>query len=132
MIIITNRDKFNDIHNDILADILYWINDDNVTCKFCAYTKGDCFGKGCLDGIKSWLNSHRDKFNKKNDAEIADILSLTSARDKCKFCCNTRDKCQGESCFIGIQMWLDLPCEDEPENHPPADNMKCWMLRRSK
>ena len=116
----TNREKFNSIYNDVLADMLCVIND--VKCKFCAYTKGDCFGKGCLDGIKSWLNSHRDKFNKKNDAEIADILSLTSARDKC----------QGESCFIGIQMWLDLPCEDEPENHPPADNMKCWMLRGSK
>ena len=71
----TNRDKFNGIHNDVLADMLYnLIKGDDVRCKFCAYTKGDCFGKSCFDGVKSWLNSYRDKFNKISNAELAGIL----------------------------------------------------------
>ena len=51
----TNRDKFNGMNNSELADILNGNFDDS--CKFCTYTRGDCFGKNCVEGIERWLNA---------------------------------------------------------------------------
>ena len=116
----TNRDKFNGINNDVLADMLYTVRGNDVVCKFCAYTKGDCFGKSCFDGVKSWLNSYRDKFNKISNTELVNILKLTAVGDKCQFCCYTSGGCFGKSCTDGIEMWLSAPCANEPKN-PPAD-----------
>ena len=116
----TNRDKFNGIYNDVLADMLYAIKDDGVRCKFCAYTKGDCFGKSCFDGVKSWLNSYRDKFNEISNTELVNILKRTAVGDKCQFCCYTSGGCFGKNCADGIEMWLSAPCANEPKN-PPAD-----------
>lgn len=125
----TNRDKFNGIHNDVLADILCVINDGVVRCKFCAYEKGDCFGnscfgKSCFDGIKRWLNfmTNRNEFNEMTNAELADILRRIFFGDKCKFCSYTSGDCFGKSCADGIKMWLSAPCASEPEN-PPADKI---------
>ena len=117
----TNRDKFNGIYNDVLADMLYTVRGgDDVVCKFCAYTKGDCFGKSCYDGVKSWLNSYRDKFNEMSNAELVNILKRTAVGDKCQFCCYTSGGCFGKSCADGIEMWLSAPCANEQKN-PPTD-----------
>ena len=116
----TNRDKFNGIYNDVLADMLYTVRGDDVVCKFCVYTKGDCFGKSCYDGVKCWLNSYRDKFNEMSNAELVDILKRTAVGDKCQFCCYTSGGCFGKSCADGIEMWLSAPCANEQKN-PPAD-----------
>ena len=126
----TNRDKFNSIYNDVLADMLYTVKGDDVVCKFCAYTKGDCFGESCFDGIKSWLNSYRDKFNEMSNAELVDILKRTAVGDKCQFCCYTSGGCFGKSCADGIEMWLSAPCASEPEN-PPADNKVGKLSKKS-
>ena len=64
--------------------------------------------------------TNRDKFNKMSNSELASILIWTGATDRCKFCCYTREKCLGKSCFDSIKMWLNAPCANEPEN-PPAD-----------
>ena len=64
--------------------------------------------------------TNRDKFNKMSNSELASILIWTGATDRCKFCCDTRGKCLGKSCFDGIKMWLSAPCANEQEN-PPAD-----------
>ena len=64
--------------------------------------------------------TNRDKFNKMSNSELASILIWTGATDRCKFCCYTREKCLGKSCFDSIQMWLNAPCANEPDN-PPAD-----------
>ena len=64
--------------------------------------------------------TNRDKFNKMSNSELAAILIWTGATDRCKFCCYTRERCLGKSCFESIKMWLNAPCANEPEN-PPAD-----------
>ena len=64
--------------------------------------------------------TNRDKFNKMSNSELASILIWTGATDRCKFCCYTRERCLGKSCFDSIKMWLSAPCANEPEN-PPAD-----------
>lgn len=117
----TNRDKFNSIHNDVLADMLCVADDGGIKCKFCSYEKGSCFGKNCFDGVKRWLRTNRNKFNKMGDAELADILRRTRLGDKCKFCYYEKGNCFRKSCLIGIQMWLSGQRANEPEN-PPAEN----------
>ena len=64
--------------------------------------------------------TNRDKFDKMSNSELASILIWTGATDRCKFCCYTRERCLGKSCFDSIKMWLSAPCANEPEN-PPAD-----------
>ena len=64
--------------------------------------------------------TNRDKFDKMSNSELASILIWTGATDRCKFCCYTRGRCLGKSCFDSIKMWLSAPCANEPEN-PPAD-----------
>ena len=63
--------------------------------------------------------TNRDKFNKMSNSELASILIWTGATDRCKFCCYTREKCLGKSCFDSIKMWLSTPCANEPEK--PSD-----------
>ena len=118
----TNREKFNSVYNDVLADMLCLANDGGIKCKFCCYTSGDCFGKNCFDGVKRWLRTNRNKFNAMDSAKLADILRRTRLGDKCQFCCYSSGKCfeKNKSCFDGIKMWLSAPCANEPEN-PPAD-----------
>ena len=62
--------------------------------------------------------TNRDKFNKMSNSELASILIWTGATDRCKFCCYTREKCLGKSCFDSIKMWLNAPCANEPDNPP--------------
>ena len=121
----TNRDKFNGIHNDVLADMLCVIGDGGFRCKFCAYEKGSCFGKSCFDGIKRWLNfmTNRDEFNAMDNTELADILKRAFLGYKCKFCIYTSGDCFGKSCAVGIETWLSVTCTNEPKN-PPADNLQ--------
>lgn len=64
--------------------------------------------------------TNRDKFDKMSNSELAAILIWTGATDRCKFCCYTRERCFGKSCFDSIKKWLNSPCANEPEN-PPAD-----------
>ena len=64
--------------------------------------------------------TNRDKFDKMSNSELAAILIWTGATDRCKFCCYTRERCLGKSCFDSIKKWLSTPCANEPEN-PPAD-----------
>ena len=64
--------------------------------------------------------TNRDKFNKMSNAKLASVLIWTGANDRCKFCCYTRERCFGKSCFDSIKKWLNSTCADEPEN-PPAD-----------
>ena len=52
----TNRDKFNEMSNAELADILGRTFGASK-CKFCCYTKEICFGKSCFDGIEMWLSA---------------------------------------------------------------------------
>ena len=63
--------------------------------------------------------TNRDKFNKMSNSELASILIWTGATDRCKFCCYTRERCLGKSCFESIKMWLSTPCANEPEK--PSD-----------
>ena len=63
--------------------------------------------------------TNRDKFNKMSNSELASILIWTGATDRCKFCCYTRERCLGKSCFDSIKMWLSTPCANEPEK--PSD-----------
>ena len=62
--------------------------------------------------------TNRDKFNEMSNSELSAILIWTGATDRCKFCCYTRERCLGKSCFESIKMWLNAPCEDESENPP--------------
>ena len=62
--------------------------------------------------------TNRDKFNKMSNSELASILIWTGATDRCKFCCYTRERCLGKSCFESIKMWLNAPCANEPDNPP--------------
>lgn len=121
----TNREKFNSVYNDVLADMLCSASDGGIKCKFCCYTSGDCFGKNCFDGVKRWLRTNRNKFNAMDSAKLADILRRTRLGDKCQFCCYSSGKCfeKNKSCFDGIKMWLSAPCANEPKN-PPADNLQ--------
>ena len=64
--------------------------------------------------------TNRDKFNKMSNAELASVLIWTGANDRCKFCCHTKERCFGKSCFDSIKKWLNSPCANEPEN-PPVD-----------
>ena len=59
--------------------------------------------------------TNRDKFNRMSNSELAAILIWTGATDRCKFCCYTRERCLGKSCFESIKMWLNAPCVNEPE-----------------
>lgn len=117
----TNRDKFNGINNDVLADMLCVIN-GGVECKFCAYEEGSCLGKSCFDGIKRRLNfmTNRDEFDQMSNSELADILKRAFVGDRCKFCRYTSGDCFGKNCVEGIERWLNDTCANEPEN-PPAD-----------
>ena len=63
--------------------------------------------------------TNRDKFNRMSNSELASILIWTGATDRCKFCCYTRERCLGKSCFESIKMWLSTPCANEPEK--PSD-----------
>ena len=63
--------------------------------------------------------TNRDKFNRMSNSELAAILIWTGATDRCKFCCYTRERCLGKSCFDSIKMWLSTPCANEPEK--PSD-----------
>lgn len=62
--------------------------------------------------------TNRDKFNRMSNSELASILIWTGATDRCKFCCYTRERCLGKSCFDSIKMWLNTPCANEPDNLP--------------
>ena len=62
--------------------------------------------------------TNRDKFNRMSNSELAAILIWTGATDRCKFCCYTRERCLGKSCFESIKMWLNTLCANEPENPP--------------
>lgn len=62
--------------------------------------------------------TNRDKINKLDNSELAAILIWTGSTGRCKFCCYTREKCLGKSCVDGIEMWLNTPCANEPENPP--------------
>ena len=56
----TNRDKFNGMSNDRLADILSRVdNAYNTRCKLCILWGEDCFlgGFSCSEGIKAWLDA---------------------------------------------------------------------------
>lgn len=64
----TNRDKFNQISNAELANILNGLiprlcdrtAGDEVkykACKFCYYEREDCVDKDCVEGIEKWLNA---------------------------------------------------------------------------
>lgn len=66
--------------------------------------------------------TNRDKFNKMSNSELASILIWTGANDRCKFCCYTRERCLGKSCFDSIKMWLSTPCANEPEK-PSAEHV---------
>ena len=120
----TNREKFNSVYNDVLADMLCSASDGGIKCKFCCYTSGDCFGKNCFDGVKRWLRTNRNKFNAMDSAKLADILRRTHLGDKCQFCCYSSGNCfeKNKSCLDGIKKWLSAPCANEPEN-PPADKI---------
>lgn len=121
----TNREKFYNVDNDVLADMLCGISDSGIKCKFCVYTTGDCFGNNCFDGIKKWLKTNRNKFNAMDSAELADILKRTFLGDKCNFCSYSSGNCfeTNKSCFNGIKKWLSAPGGNELEN-PPADDKK--------
>ena len=127
----TNRDKFNSVYNDVLADMLCSASDGGIKCKFCCYTSGDCFGKNCFDGVKRWLRTNRNKFNAMDSAKLADILRRTRLGDKCQFCCYEKGDCFRKSCLIGIQMWLSGQSVDSQKvsekvcdnvNHPDHYN----------
>ena len=64
--------------------------------------------------------TNRDKFNKISNAELASLLIWTSANNRCKYCCYETGDCYGKDCAHGIEVWLNAPCANEPEN-PPAD-----------
>lgn len=66
--------------------------------------------------------TNRDKINKLDNSELAAILIWTGATDRCKFCCYTRERCLGKSCFESIKMWLSTPCANEPEK-PSAEHV---------
>ena len=66
--------------------------------------------------------TNRDKFNRMSNSELASILIWTGATDRCKFCCYTRERCLGKSCFDSIKMWLNAPCANEPEK-PSAEHV---------
>ena len=56
----TNRDKFNGMLNDRLADILSRVGMAyNTRCKFWILGGEDCFlgGFSCSEGIKAWLDA---------------------------------------------------------------------------
>ena len=114
----TNRDKFNGINNDVLADMLCVIN-GGVECKFCSYEEGSCLGKSCFDGIKRWLNfmTNRDEFTQMSNLELADILKRTFIGYKCKFCTYTSGDCFGKNCVEGIERWLNAPCANDQKIH---------------
>lgn len=127
----TNREKFYNVDNHVLADMLCGISDSGIKCKFCVYTTGDCFGKNCFDGIKKWLKTNRNKFNAMDSAELADILKRAFLGDKCKFCSYSSGNCfeTNKSCFNGIKMWLDAPGGNEPEN-PPAEEREITNAKK--
>lgn len=52
-----NRDKFSSISTNSLAYILSMVKDDDIRCRFCAYTRNECFRKSCFSGIETWLNT---------------------------------------------------------------------------
>lgn len=129
----TNREKFNSVYNDVLADMLCLASDGGIKCKFCCYTSGDCFGKNCFDGVKRWLRTNRNKFNAMDSAKLADILRRTHLGDKCQFCCYSSGKCfeKNKSCFDGIKMWLSAPGGNELEN-PPAEEKESIDAKKIK
>ena len=62
--------------------------------------------------------TNRDKFNKISNAELASLLIWTSANNRCKYCCYETGDCYGKDCAHGIEVWLNAPCANEPENLP--------------
>ena len=71
----TNRDKFNGIHNDVLADMLCSASDGGIKCKFCCYSSGNCFekNKSCLDGIKKWLSGQCANESEKQPVDLQKV-----------------------------------------------------------
>lgn len=129
----TNREKFYNVYNDVLADMLCGISDSGIKCKFCVYTTGDCFGKNCFDGIKKWLKTNRNKFNAMDSAELANILKRAFLGDKCNFCSYSSGNCfeTNKSCFDGIKKWLSAPGGNELEN-PPAEERESTDAKKIK
>lgn len=70
----------------------------------------DKFFQGC-EGVEQKVMTNRDKFNKMSNAELASVLIWTGANDRCKFCCHTKERCFGKSCFDSIKKWLNAPVE---------------------
>lgn len=66
--------------------------------------------------------TNRDKFNEMSNSELSSILIWTGANDRCKFCCYTKERCLGKSCFDSIKKWLGSPCANEPEK-PSAEHV---------
>ena len=64
--------------------------------------------------------TNRDKFNKMSNAELASILNGTDKYNACKYCYHNHKDCVGKACVEGIEIWLNAPCANEPDN-PPAD-----------
>ena len=75
----TNRDKFNGMSNDRLADILSRVdNAYNTRCKLCILWGEDCFlgGFSCFAGIKAWLDAPVEKPEKQPTGNKARKLSV--------------------------------------------------------
>ena len=62
--------------------------------------------------------TNRDKFNKMSNAELASILNGTDKYNACKYCYHNHKDCVGKACVEGIEIWLNSPCANEPENTP--------------
>ena len=62
--------------------------------------------------------TNRDEFDQMSNSELADILKRAFVGDKCKFCTYTSGDCFGKACVEGIEIWLNAPCANEPDNQP--------------
>ena len=68
--------------------------------------------------------TNRDKINKISNSELTDLLGRTFGIGKCNFCCYEKESCFGKSCFDAIEMWLSIPCTNEPEKQPTDNKAK--------
>ena len=62
--------------------------------------------------------TNRDKFNKMSNSELASILNGTDKYNACKYCYHNHKDCVGKACVEGIEIWLNAPCANEPDNQP--------------